>query len=514
LQLTTNLQSEAIVKRAAIASAFNYAHFAMAFVVGVVLFPATIRSVGIEPFGWWLAAQELTGFVVFLDLGVYSVVPFLLAKKIAENDERAIGTMVSDSVCIGIGVAIMLAILFGIWAFCGPRDLSLYGGQSKSFFVSASILWICYIAQFPIKVFPMILNGYQDVVVAGALQILQSALTIAITIWTIVSDVGVMGLALAAGLPPILVSCLALLRVHQRHLSLARWGLPTWRSFAELIYEGAAIWVSGIGHRLLVSFNGTLFTLAGRPDLATIYAGTTKLPTVLLPLATNVPDSALIGLGHIRASDDHETTKRTAICLLVLYFLLSCMVAIFVMAANPAFVTWWLGPELFAGTWVNVIVVLGVMVAGFAGGCFKMAAAIARRWVVGVATLVAGILQIILGLGLIRSHQVAGLPEASIIVWTMIILPVGIWIVATIFHLRISDLKPYRLVRLFVVTMLAIVFAAWIGHQLQLKPLLSVLAAGMICLIYGWLLIPHLKIAPWPNAIRKWLDRFALIRNP
>lgn len=512
--MTTELQSEAIVKRAAIASAFNYAHFAMAFVVGVVLFPATVRSVGIEPFGWWLAAQELTGFVVFLDLGVYSVVPFLLARKIAEKDERAIETVVSDSVCLGIGVAIILAILLGIWAWWGPKDFSHYvGGRSEVFFDAATILWGCYIAYFPIKVFPMILNGFQDVAVAGMLQILQSALTIAITIWTIVSDVGVMGLAWAVGIPPILVSFLALLRVHQRHLSFSRWGRPTWSSFTELIYEGAAIWVSGIGHRLLASFNGTIFTLAGRPDLATIYAGTTKLPTVLLPLASNVPDSALIGLGHIRASDDQETTKRTAICLLVLYFLLSCMVAIFVMAANPAFVTWWLGPELFAGTWVNVIVVLGVMVAGFAGGCFKMAAAIAKRWVVGVSTLVAGILQIVLGLGLIRAHQVAGLPEASLIVWTMIILPIGIWIVAAIFHLRINDLKPYRLVRLFVVTILTIGFAAWIGHQLQRKPLMSFLAAGMVCLIYGWLLVPQLKIVPWPNAIRKWLDRFALIKN-
>ncbi len=512
--MTTDLQSEAIVKRAAIASAFNYAHFAMAFVVGVVLFPATVRSVGIEPFGWWLAAQELTGFVVFLDLGVYSVVPFLLAKKIAENDDRAIGTVVSDSLCIGIGVAIILTILFGIWAWCGPKDLSIHGGgQSDLFFESASILWICYIAQFPIKVFPTILNGFQDVVVAGALQILQSVLTIAITIWTIVSDFGVTGLAFAVGVPPILVSFIALLRVHQRHLSLLNWGRPTWNSFIELIYEGAALWVSGIGHRLLASFNGTIFTLAGRPDLATIYAGMTKLPTVLLPLATNVPDSALIGLGQIRASDDHETTKRTAICLLVLYYLLSCMVAIFVMAANPAFVTWWLGPELFAGTWVNIVVMLGVMVAGFAGGCFKMAAAISKRWVVGLATLVAGIFQIVLGLGLIRSHQIAGLPEASFIVWTMIILPIGLWIVATIFHIRLNDLKPYRLVRLLVVTILALGCAAWTGHQLQLKPLLSVLSAGVICLIYGWLLIPQLKIVPWPSPIRKWMDRFALIKN-
>ena len=50
-------------RKALFASSFQYAQLVLAIVTGVVLFPLTIRAVGVHDFGLWLATGEVVGYL-------------------------------------------------------------------------------------------------------------------------------------------------------------------------------------------------------------------------------------------------------------------------------------------------------------------------------------------------------------------------------------------------------------------------------------------------------------------
>ena len=68
-------------RRAITGAGFQYAQVILALVTGVVLFPLTIRAVGVDAFGLWLASGEVVGYLLLGDLGVFAVLPWLIAGR-------------------------------------------------------------------------------------------------------------------------------------------------------------------------------------------------------------------------------------------------------------------------------------------------------------------------------------------------------------------------------------------------------------------------------------------------
>src|SRR5512141_3194342 len=74
-------------QRAMLASMFTYLQFGAAIIVGIVVVPLVLSRVDLRHYGLWLAAADLIGYIALLDLGVFGVLPWVVAEADGGRDE-------------------------------------------------------------------------------------------------------------------------------------------------------------------------------------------------------------------------------------------------------------------------------------------------------------------------------------------------------------------------------------------------------------------------------------------
>ena len=105
-------------RKAILGSAFMYVQFGLALVSGFVLFPLTIRYLGAYDNGLWLITGELAGYLLLGDLGVFAVLPWMVAAKDGAGDRAGIARHLADALRVGLIVGLgFVAVGVGImWA--------------------------------------------------------------------------------------------------------------------------------------------------------------------------------------------------------------------------------------------------------------------------------------------------------------------------------------------------------------------------------------------------------------
>jgi len=499
---------------AVISSVFSHIQFVLAIISGFVLFPMIIHSVGTYHYGLWLATGEVVSYVLLGDLGVFAVLPWLIASRIGAEDLKGLRQCISDSIAIGCMIGGILFAFCMVALYVDPMLLGIPTVVWNVVLYPTMLLLFLNGVGYPFRAFNALLIGAQDVIFSGFLSILQSVLLIALTGLTIFSGTGILGLAWSTGFPPLLVSLFAFLRTLWKHpYAIQGMHYPNLQGCRVLFREGFGAWLGGLGVRLMVASNGIILASVGRPDWATIYASTGKISQILTPMCSIVPDSGLVGISHVHASNAQERTKRSVVCLILLYAIIPSFAAIGLLVLNPSFVTWWIGPDLYAGHYINILVAICLIFAGLSSGLVKLVSVVGWRQIVGLSTVLAGLVYAFLGYLLVCWHGLAGLAEAAICVWIGMLLPIGIYLIRKVYHVRVADFCAVGLRRWFWITLPLLIISSIIGISLKQNPLGAFMASIACTGTYGILLRPTLALAPWPEKVRHWLCRLRLIPN-
>jgi hypothetical protein len=266
--------------------------------------------------------------------------------------------------------------------------------------------------------------------------------------------------------------------------------------------------------RLLTASSGLVFAALGRPDWATVYAATGKLAQAAQTVCWVVPDSGLVGLGQLSGEKDPDRTRRAVLCLLLLYLLLPGAAAVVVLLVNPWFVRIWpgVGPQCYAGDYVNVLIALNFVVGSAVTGLFKVVAVVGHRIRIGMATVVYGAAAAGLGYLLGREHGMAGLAEGAVIAGVALAIPYGLCVVRAVHQLGPRELVAGGVGRWAAITVPLLAAAGWLGGQLADGPVAAIAAAGVVlALAYAAVLRPVIDRAPWPDRVRGWLRRAWLV---
>ncbi|MCE9564911.1 MAG: hypothetical protein K8U57_22995 [Planctomycetes bacterium] len=499
-------------KNAALTSAFALVQYVLALVSGFVLFPLTIWYLGAYDNGLWLVTGELAGYLLLGDLGVFAVLPWLIATKDGADDRRGVARYLADSLGVGVVVgAGFVAIAGGIWstdsALLGvnPEDWSKVRGPLSFVLVLIGV-------GFPFRAFTALLGGLQDVAFVGWVNLGQNALAVALTATLVPLGYGLRGLAVAVSVPPLIGGLAAMVRVFTCHRENAvGWFRPEWVGCRHLVGQGFGAWLGGLGVRLLTSSSGLVFAALGRPDWATVYAATGKAAQVVQPLCLTLPDSGLVGLSQLRGEGNADRTRRVVLCLLLLYLFIPGTAAIGLLTANRWFVNTWLGPGFYAGDTVNNLIAANLIFSVATGGLFKVVGVVGYRVAIGLAAVFAGFVAVSLGYGLGRYYGVAGVAGASLVAYAVVILPFGLYSVQQVHGISPRELLGGCATGWAVRTVPLLFLAAWAGQQFEDRAAIVLLLATLLTL--GNLLAVRSLVgkAPWPDHLRAWLIRLRLI---
>jgi O-antigen/teichoic acid export membrane protein len=504
-------------RKAAAIALFGYLQFGVAIATGIFLVPLTLHAIGARTWGVWLASGEVLSYAGMADLGVLSILPWMLAEAEGRRDREALSKLVSQGVWLGAAVGIIYAALaLALWQFLPsamfltPADRQIVGPPLAFAVLAAAI-------GYPITTYRALLTGVQDVFFNGILALGQAALAAVLAAVLLWKGFGLYALVFSAAVPVFLGHIASFIRAATIAPDVVwRFAPPRFDYLRTLLANGFGAWLGGLGWQLLAASNGIVITYMGHPELVPVYACTAKLSAMCMQLGWVLPDSSHIGLAQLHgARTSPERIRRVVIMVQRVHLLIAGATACILFAFNPAFVTRWVGPGFFAGLSLNALLAIGVILHSFVHGLVSSASIIGNRPKVGVLVLINGLIQTPLAVFLGHRFGLDGVAWAGLIAAVVTVLPGSIVLLRPTASLSARGLASELIAPWAARGMPWMLAAALVGALYQtLGVWVSGAIAGSIALAYAWQMRPLYATLPVEKRWADWLVRFRLIPAP
>jgi O-antigen/teichoic acid export membrane protein len=402
--------------RATIGAVFAYVNIGANMIVGLWLVPFTLRHIGARTYGLWLASGELLAYAGFAELGLLVTLPWLVAQADGQGDRARLRHLVSTGGAAGLmmgagyaAIAAVLWVLLPMLLKLDPADSALVRGPLVIIATAGCVT-------LPLRVFSSILAGLQDVKFNGFVTVSASVVSFVSCISLLIMGWGLYALAVAAALPALMAAAWSLLRVWAIAPDLLHgWTKPRWSEIRRLFVEGVGTWAGGWGWRLVSTSDAMVLGMLGRPTQVAALACTNKLAQALMQASWVPCDNGLVGLAQLSGERQDERLRDAIVVMVRVYLALAGAVTCIVLAANPAFVRAWVGPQLYAGIVPNVLIAVLVITTTFGHAMAVVPSALGERVSIGLAMLASGVIHLVVAFLLGARFGIAGVIAAGIV---------------------------------------------------------------------------------------------------
>src|SRR5438132_10366264 len=97
-------------RKAVLTASFAYAQFALSMASTFVLLPFILRAFGARSYGLWLATGELVGYLGMTDLGVFSILPWLMAVAEGRGNRESVRRLLANGLAVGLVVGCVIGL--------------------------------------------------------------------------------------------------------------------------------------------------------------------------------------------------------------------------------------------------------------------------------------------------------------------------------------------------------------------------------------------------------------------
>jgi len=339
---------------------FGYLHTLTALVIGVFLTPYLLARLGGHDYGLWLLGAQVVAYLALMDIGIVALVPREVAFAVGQGhgvDSPEVRALVGRTLAVVWWQVPAVAIVaLATWWLLPAQWAPLAG--------PLGVVMVTFVVLFPLRVFPALLQGLQDLGFLGAAQLSGLVCGTLVTIGAVWSGVGLYALALGWVTTQLTPAALAWWRLRRRHACVrpATWARLAWTDARAQLSRGVWISVSQIAQVLLTGTDLIVVgTLIG-PEAAVVYACTGKLVTLLANQPQLFLQTALPALSELRGAAARERLNQVSRSMTQLLFLASGAIVTLVVVVNEGFVSWWVGPSRFGGFPLTAALVAGMFV--------------------------------------------------------------------------------------------------------------------------------------------------------
>ena len=362
-----------------------------------------------------------------------------------------------------------------------------------------------FVISYPLRVFPAVLQGLQDLKFLGQLRLTLWGISTALVVVMLL--LGARFYALACGwclqqMGHDLVAFIRLRRSRPDLLSAEVWrraGPIRWRWFAR----GFWVNVNQSRHRVV---GGSDLLIVGRAISAAtvvVYSSTNKLIAVLQNQPQILASVALPGLSHMKTSESRERIltghhfahashaaagRRASSCV--------------ILAVNQQFVTWWLGAHFFGGMQLTVILLLTFLLRQADYTLAVTLFAFGHEKLLSIKALVDGAVSVAIAILLVRHWGMAGVAFGFLCGAAFVSLPADVYLLARTLQVSVRGVdRPYLpyLWRFAVVGCVALAVRNWFGAPDLLHLAISTSIVGVVYLL---LVLPYV----WSTPLRGYIQ--------
>jgi O-antigen/teichoic acid export membrane protein len=342
---------------------FIYIKIGLTIVSGFLLPPLYIEYISPDMYGAWLATGNVLAWITVLDPGLATALEQRIGKAHGSEDVTAIGEWIGAGIIVSICLS-LLVTLVGVLA--GDQliewlDLPPAIGTEvlkRAFFwavIGTGLSLFSY-------TFAVINQGLQSTLATGLCSASVNALSIGLIVILVWQGYGLFAIAwgmLFRGAGWLLGNALFLLLWRLRHdgiriaFSLSR--------LRELLRLTSFTFLGRIGGTLANHVDAFVIARLLGPQTVTVFEMTRRAPNGARPFVERISNAVMPSVSSVDGQGRTETLQRVLVRLLtVMSWVLGLLVVGFI-CFNDDFVRLWLGPDFFAGTRINALIMVGLL---------------------------------------------------------------------------------------------------------------------------------------------------------
>src|SRR5580658_10324753 len=161
-------------------AAFSYLYQACVAIVGIWLTPFYLRMLGAHDYGVWLVGLQVLGFLLLCDLGVIGVLPRDVAhangRELSGSEPDELPRLVASTAKIVLPQTRLVGLVALVLFFFRPSAASGLRGP-------VVLVLSTFVITYPLRMFPAVLQGLQEIKFLGQLRIWLWIATTAITVF-------------------------------------------------------------------------------------------------------------------------------------------------------------------------------------------------------------------------------------------------------------------------------------------------------------------------------------------
>ena len=376
---------------------------------GLWLTPFLLHRLGAYQFGLWIVGQQVITYLTLLDFGVVALLP--------RDTAYAAGTPGDVRKLLARTVRVVL-LQTPLVAAIGLLACTLIPQRLHELRLPAMAAASVFALLFPTRVLRALLEGLQDLAFIGWSSLSGWLVGFIVTITLLINGRGLLALAGGWFASQSVDAAVCFFRVTSRHRHL----LPSRAELFERVplrdQLGRGAWVS-VGQIAQVLIYGTDAAIVGRLfGVAAIvpYNCTGKLIGVLSNQPQHIMRAAEPGLSQMRVAEGREKLTTVTGALSLAMLLVSGVVTIVTVAANPSFVASWVGPQFYSGLTLTALFALSMLLRHLNITTIYTLFAFGHERLLAKTSLVDGVLSTVLSITLASwMHSAAGVVLGSIL---------------------------------------------------------------------------------------------------
>jgi len=469
--------------------------------VGLWLTPFFIHTLGRNDYGVWLVGMQVLTFLLLADFGIVGVasrdVARLHGMEISSGDTGQIAVWFAQNIKVVLWQTALVCLgAIAVFAFAPGIKGDLRGP------IGAVLL--IFAVSYPLRIFPAVLQGLQDLKFLGQLRMVLWALSTGLTVVLLLRGAHYYALVCGWGLQQFghdLCAMIRLRTVRRELLDPRMWGISgrvEWRWFVR----GFWVSVSQVAYSLVAGTDLTIIAGVIGPGAVVNYSCTGKLVNVLQNQPMVLAAAALPGVAQMKSSEPRERVLSSSTSLSQAVLLLAGAVSCMVLAVNRQFITLWLGPQFFAGMPLTILFVTNLLLRQidytlalllFAFGYEKMSA---------IRCLLDGLFSVALAFILAHRFGIDGVMLGFVAGAALVAIPFDVYLVKREFGMHWAELGRQYLPYVWRVAFVGGLACLIAGFLDKVSWLNLILAAGSVGVLYLLIVFPYALKTPLGGYIR------------
>jgi O-antigen/teichoic acid export membrane protein len=148
-------------------------------IVGAITVPITVRYLGAEGYGLWMAIVSTVGMVIQFDIGIANTLTNLISEAYAKEDRKLAAEYFTTALWIILGLVLVMGLIGWLvwplfnWASLFHVKSPLLAHQAP---IAMAVAFIAFLGYLPAGLATRILGGYQELHIANYFGIAGSVL--------------------------------------------------------------------------------------------------------------------------------------------------------------------------------------------------------------------------------------------------------------------------------------------------------------------------------------------------